>query len=117
MLVQVLNRRDNAIRRQAIETNDFPTSEFALTEPIELGTLPADGASVPVDAVGDLTIHGVTNPVSIPLRASLENGVIVVIGELGPFRLDLYDIDKPSSQAVLSVEDDAIMELQLFFTR
>ena len=37
------DRRDGQLRRQAIETDDFPTSTFTLTEPIELGKVPAEG--------------------------------------------------------------------------
>ena len=51
-------QRDNQLRRQAIETDSFPTATFKSTQPIDLGTLPADGASVSVNATGDLTLHG-----------------------------------------------------------
>ncbi len=111
------SRRDRALRQQAIETSVHPTATFTLIEPIALGEVPVEGEPVQVEAVGELTIHGVTNPVTIPLQAELVNDVIVVAGELGPFPLELYDIDRPSAAAVLSVEDEAIMELQLFFTR
>src|SRR5687768_9042196 len=53
--------RDNAIRNQAIETSRFPTATFVLTEPIVLeGTEPDEGEPIKVDAVGELTLHGVT---------------------------------------------------------
>ncbi|MDH3754837.1 MAG: YceI family protein [Acidimicrobiia bacterium] len=112
-----ISNRDGAIRRQAIETNTFPEATFSLTSPIELGTLPDDGVPVDITATGDLTVHGVTNSVDIPLTAELNSGVIVVAGELGPFLLSDFDIQRPSAAVVLSVEDNAIMELQLFFTQ
>ena len=34
-------RRDGALRRQALETDEFPTASFVLAEPIELGSIPA----------------------------------------------------------------------------
>ncbi len=52
-------QRDDQLRRQAIETDKFPTATFKLTSPIALGSLPADGATVGATATGDLTIHGV----------------------------------------------------------
>ena len=64
------NRRDGAIRRQAIETDTFPTASFVLTEPIELPSQPAEGEPVELSATGELTIHGVTNTVEFPLMAS-----------------------------------------------
>ncbi len=109
--------RTRAIRRQAIETDAFPEARFVLTQPVELGSLPAESEPVSVEAAGDLTIHGVTRAETIPLTAELRDDVIVVFGQLGPILLADYDIDKPSAAVVLSVEDNAIMELQLFFTR
>lgn len=108
--------RDSQIRRQAIETDTFPEATFVLTEPIEVGDIPADGEAVEAAAVGDLTVHGVTNTVEIPVTAELNSGVIVVVGQLNLLLAD-YGIDKPQAAVVLSVEDNADLEFQLFFTR
>lgn len=62
------NRRDNRIRTDAIETDTFPFATFALTEPIDLGEIPAIGEAVPATATGDLTIHGVTKPVTLVVQ-------------------------------------------------
>lgn len=110
------DRRDNSLRSQSIESDQFPTSQFALTEPITLDELPAEGEETTVDAVGTLTLHGVTKDVTIPLKATLKDDVIVVTGEL-PIVFADYDITPPSSLAVLSVEDNGVMEFQLFFTK
>ena len=109
--------RTSQLRRQSIETDEFPEASFVVTEPIDLGVVPADGESVTVDASGDLTIHGVTQAVTIPLTAELNGNVIVVFGQLDPILLDDYDIDAPSAPVVVSVEDFAILEVQLFFTQ
>lgn len=109
--------RNNAIRNQAIETAIFPEASFVLTEPIELGAIPGPGEQVQVEATGDLTIHGVTRTETIPLTAELSGDIIVVFGQLGPILLADYDISQPVAAVVLSVEDNAIMELQLFLRR
>ena len=109
--------RNGAIRNQAIETSAFPTASFTLTEPIELGAIPPAGESIDVQATGDLTIHGVTRTETIPLTAELSGGFITVFGQLENILLADYDIDQPRAAVVLSVEDNAIMELQLFFSR
>jgi polyisoprenoid-binding protein YceI len=109
-------RRDNAIRMQAIETSRFPTASFTLTEPITLSSIPAEGQEVTVDATGDLTLHGVTKKVTIPLTAKRQGEAIAVVGSLTvPF--SDYSINKPVAAAVLSVEDEGVLEVQLFFTR
>ncbi len=109
--------RTNAIRNQAIETDAFPRATFVLTQSMELGTIPGPGEQVQVSATGDLTIHGVTRSETVILTAELAGDTIVVFGELGPILLADYNINKPSAAAVLSVEDNAIMELQLFLTK
>ena len=110
-------RRTGAIRNQAISTNAFPEASFVLTEPIELGSIPADGESIQAIATGDFSIHGVTRSETLQLTAELSGNVLVVFGQLGPILLADYGIEKPSAAIVLSVEDNALIELQLFFIR
>ncbi len=100
-----------------LETNTFPEARFELTQPIELGQAPVEGAPIQVEAVGNLTVHGTTNEVTIPLTAELQAGVIIVFGNLEGLLLSDYGIPKPSAVVVVSVEDNATMELQLFLTR
>ena len=109
------SHRDDQLRRQALETDSFPTATFKVTQPIDLGTLPADGASVSVNATGDLTLHGVTKSVTIPLQATRQAGIIAVTGSL-PILFADYSIQKPNSFSVLSVDDHGTMELHLLFT-
>lgn len=108
--------RDGQLRRQALETSTFPTATFTLTSPIDLGAVPAEGATVSATAKGDLTLHGVTKAVELPLQARLQGGVVTVAGSL-PIVFADYGIQKPQSMMVLSVEDNGIMELQLQLTR
>lgn len=111
--------RTNAIRGSSggLETNTFPEARFELTQPIELGEVPAEGAQLQVEATGNLTVHGVTNEVTIPLTAEHQAGIITVFGNLEGLLLADYDIPTPSAAVVVSVEDNATMELQLFLTR
>jgi polyisoprenoid-binding protein YceI len=109
-------RRDGSLRDQALETARFPTATFELTEPIRLRSIPKDGTAITVDATGELTLHGVTREVTIPLQAVLQGEVIAVTGSLDITFAD-YDIDQPRSLAVLSIEDHGVLELQLFFTK
>ena len=108
------SRRDGALRQQAIETNTYPTSSFALTEPIPLDGVPAEGETISVTAVGDLTLHGVTRQVEIQLEGQLTDGLVVVIASIEIVFAD-YDIEKPRAGIVISVEDRGIMEFQLVF--
>lgn len=108
--------RDNAMRSQALETGDFPEATFSLAEPIDLGSIPAEGVAVSAIAIGDLTIHGVTQRVEFPLDAQVQSGSVVVAGQLLVLLSD-FDITAPSAPIVASVEDVATLELSLVFSR
>ena len=108
--------RDGQLHRQALETDRFPTATFTLTAPINLAAVPADGATVDVTATGDLTLHGVTKSVEIPLQARLAGNVVTIAGSV-PIAFADFDIAKPQSMMVLSVEDNGVLELQLQLVR
>lgn len=110
------NRRDGRLREQAIETNQFPQATFHLTSPIELGSVPADGTTLSATATGELTLHGVTRSVTVPLEARLSGDVVTVTGSIDIAFAD-YAIERPTSFLVLSIEDHGVMELQLHFRR
>ena len=107
-------RRDGQLRQQGIQTAQFPQAAFKLTAPIDLGSVPEDGATLKATATGELTLHGVTKPVQIPIQARLSGDVVTVVGSLEIQFAD-YSIDRPTSFAVLSVEDHGTIELQLHF--
>ena len=109
-------RRDGQLRQRGIQTSQFPTATFKLTSPIDLGSVPADGQEVKVTASGQLTLHGVTKDVQIPLTAKLSGSVIAVTGSL-PITFADYGVQAPTSFAVVSIDDHGTMELQLFFTK
>ena len=108
--------RDGQLGRQGLETDTYPTATFVLAEPIELEAVPADGATIEATAVGDLTLHGVTKRVEIPLEARLANGVVTVVGSL-PVAFADYGMTAPESMRVLSIDDNGTMEFQLQFTQ
>jgi polyisoprenoid-binding protein YceI len=107
--------RDDRVQ-EALETADNPTGRFTLTDPVELGDGAASGEPVAVTAVGDLTIHGVTRQVAIPLEAQLVDDTVVVTGSLDITFSD-FAVDVPDSQVVVSVEDHGVMEVQLLLAR
>jgi polyisoprenoid-binding protein YceI len=108
-------RRDDRVQ-EALETSQFPTATFTLTEPIELGDGADGGEPVQVTAVGDLTIHGVTKSIEMPIEAQLVDGTIVVVGSTDILFSD-YGVEVPESQIVLSVEDHGVLELQLLLVK
>ncbi len=108
--------RDGQLGRQGIQTDRFPTATFVLTTPIELGTLPAEGEQAIVDAIGDLTLHGVTKDVTIPLGVVRVGDIIGAAGSLS-FTWADFAMEQPTSMRVVSLADQVTMELQVFFRK
>ena len=108
--------RDSALRTRGLESDQFPTATFSLTEPLALPEGADSGETVTVAATGDLTIHGVTRPVTLDLEATLSGDVAAVVGS-APVLLGDYDIDPPTGFSVLSIDDEGLFEFQLFFAR
>ena len=107
--------RDKQLTQRGLESSAYPTAAFVLREPIALGSLPASGQLVNVQATGELTLHGQTGTVQIALAARLSGEVIAVTGSL-PITFADYGITPPTSLMALSVQDHGTMELQLVFT-
>lgn len=100
----------------ALSTGEFPTATFVLTEPVDFGEGAETGEAVTVDAVGDLTIKGTTQSVTVPLTAQLVGEIITVTGQLDIVFAD-YDVEVPSAPIVVSASDEGIVEILLFLTR
>ena len=109
------SNRDNQLRRQAINTDQFPPATFKTTRPLDLVDLPTDGTTVALTTTGDFTLHGVTKTVDISLQAVRRGGIIAVTGTL-PVTFADYGFQGPNSFSVLSVDDHGSMELHLLFT-
>jgi polyisoprenoid-binding protein YceI len=99
------NRRDQRIREIGIESDRFPEATFALTEPLKLD-------ATKVDATGDLTLHGVTKNVTIPLEVRQSGSTVEAVGAL-TFQWGDFDMTAPSVAGFVSVEDDATLEFDL----
>ncbi|MCC6236778.1 MAG: YceI family protein [Dehalococcoidia bacterium] len=108
------SRRDNFLRRSSLETDRLPDATFVLAEPIPVSVQATEGASMRATARGDLTVHGVTKRVEIPVEGKITSGKLVVVGSL-PVALADYNIEKPRVPLVLSIEDVGTMELSLVF--
>ena len=111
------DRRDNAIKDRGLETNKFPEATFKLTKPIEFGTAPQPGEKVTATATGDLTLHGVTKTVSIPVEASWDGGATIQVQGSLPIAFSDYGIEAPSIGGFVEVQDHGEMEFLLFFVK
>jgi polyisoprenoid-binding protein YceI len=107
-------RRDNQFQGRIMNTAQFPNATFELTAPIDLGSPPAPGTQITVPATGELTLHGVTKPVTIDLKAQQLGDTIEVNGTL-PVKFADYDIPNPSFGGI-SVKDHGEFEFLVKLT-
>ena len=109
------DRRDGQVNGRILETSQFPTATFELTEPLDFGEVPDDLEEITVEATGDLTVHGVTQSVTFDLTARRNGDAIEVTGSM-PITWSDYDIDDPSGGPA-QVEDTGTMEFALSFSK
>jgi polyisoprenoid-binding protein YceI len=89
------DRRDGQFNGRIMNTDQFPTATFALSDPIDLAPLPQNGVVKNYSATGKLTLHGTTKVVTIPLTAKRTGNVIGVQGIVTVTFSD-YGINNPS---------------------
>ena len=108
--------RDSALRTRGLESDTYPFARFRLTAPIAIDALPGADTPFRTTVSGELTLHGVTNPVEIMLDGSFVNGLVVVVGSVDIALAD-YEIEPPTGFRVLSIEDVGLVEFQIVFER
>ncbi|HET9050395.1 MAG TPA: YceI family protein [Candidatus Dormibacteraeota bacterium] len=109
-------RRDNFIRQNGLESDTYPTAEFKLSSSLSFGSVPATGRAVSATAHGQLTLHGRTRSVDIPVQAQRTCAGIEIVGSL-PVTFSDYGMSPPSIGGFVSVEDHGTMELKLELVR
>lgn len=89
---------------------------FTLSAPVDFGAVPEAGQRVTVSAPGVLRVGDVAREVSVELSADVAGPRLVVTGSTVILLAD-FGISVPSAPVVLSVSDEATIELQLYLTR
>src|SRR5688500_9467520 len=108
-LVSDADRRDNYLRRNTLQTAEHAHALFVASELKGLGFRLAQSGDVTFQMSGDLTLRGVTRPVTWDVTAKVSNGSIQ--GEAKTkFTFAQFELTKPSVRSVLSVEDEIRLE-------
>ena len=89
------SQRDRYFQGRIMNTATYPTATFTLTQPIQLGTVPPDGATMTAAATGSLTLHGTTKNVTFQPQARRSGNTIAVSGSI-PIVFADYGISNPS---------------------
>jgi polyisoprenoid-binding protein YceI len=108
-------QRDGQFRGRIMQTSQFPTATFELTQPLQLQSIPANLQEITVTATGKLTLHGVTKDVTVDLKARLNGANLEVNGTI-PVHFSDYNISNPSGGPA-QVGEDGQIELLLVFQK
>jgi polyisoprenoid-binding protein YceI len=87
--------RDVQFHGHIMETYKYPNATFHLTHVIELGRIPGPVSPVSARATGDLTLRGLTEPVTATIRAERVPGGIDVTADI-PVVFARWHIPNPS---------------------
>ena len=103
------DRRDNYLRGRTLQTAQYPSAVFVPTAVKNLKLpLPRSG-KVKFELVGDLTIRGVTRPVTWTVTGKSANASLAGEAKTS-FKFADFELEKPRVRSVLSVEDDIRLE-------
>ncbi len=108
--------RDQRIHSMGLQSDQYPKAMFVLTSPILLPSTAANGQPISVNAGGNLTIHGVTRAVQIPLQARLSGSQVQIAGSI-TFPFSDFGMTPPSIGGFVSVQNNATMEFAVNFAR
>jgi polyisoprenoid-binding protein YceI len=110
--------RDGYIRNRTLETDKFPDAVFVPTSITGVPKMVPSTGQVGVSLSGNLTIHGVTKPVTFKGIATLDSRSSTVAGRaLTTFTFADFSLTKPTLARLMSVDDKITLELVYKFKR
>jgi polyisoprenoid-binding protein YceI len=110
------DRRDNRIRNTGLETDKYPQATYALTSLVSIPADAVDGKAVTVQSEGDLTLHGATKKVSIPLQVQRNGAQIKIVGNY-EFGWADFGMTAPSVGSFVTVTGNPKLEFSLLMSK
>ena len=99
-----------------MDVSQYPTATLTLSAPIDLGTIPAEGAVAHYSAAGNLTLHGVTKSVNFPVTAERVGAGIDVLADV-PITFSKWNIADPSIGGFVTTASNGTLEVLLHLTQ
>jgi polyisoprenoid-binding protein YceI len=101
----------------SLDTQHHPDATVGLARPVALGDSFASGATIRAGAAGQLTLHGVTRTVTVPLSARRDAANVEVAGSI-PVTFADWGIAGPKGYGMLgSLADHGVAEFLLVLRR
>jgi len=96
--------RDRTLREKVLETDRFPEIVFELRRFTGDLSRFRPGETFSVQVAGDLTVHGKTAPIQLPVDVSVFPGAVVLTGSF-PVHWKSYGLQDPSFPVVARVQE------------
>ncbi len=106
--------RDDIVRR-ALNTGLYPTALFEADDDVALPVAAASGQTVMVSVPGQLTIHGVSKPVSAKLQVRVSGSTAQIAGTIAT-SMDDFGVSRPTAPFV-TVQPGVTIEVALKLDR
>jgi polyisoprenoid-binding protein YceI len=102
--------RDNFVRGNVLQTNQYPQAVFVPTSVSGLPSPLPQSGSVTFQLTGDLTIRNVTKPATWDVKAEVQGNQVTGLATT-TFTFEDFNLSQPRVPVVLSVEDHITLEL------
>ena len=106
------NRRDNAIRRQWLESAKYPLATFSNAVISELPAELREGTPFSFKITGDMKLHDTTQPMTWDVTMTLQGDGLTGTATT-VFKMSSFNVDPPDIAGVLTVEDDVALTLEI----
>ena len=108
--------RDNFLRGNVLQTNQYPSAVFVPTQVSGLPSPLPQAGSVTFKLTGDLTVRNVTKPVTWDVTAQVQGNQVT--GQAATaFKFEDFALTQPHVARVLSIEDNIKLELDVTLQR
>ena len=103
-------QRDNFIKRSTLGVTQFPTAQFVPTEVKGLASPLPRAGEVQFQLVGDMTVRGVTKPITWDVTGKIEGQSLVGQAKTA-FKFGDFGMEPPRVPILAAVEDNIRLEL------
>jgi polyisoprenoid-binding protein YceI len=110
------SQRNAQFDGRIMDVSAYPTATFELTSPIKLGALTQGGVAKQYPAAGELTMHGVTRPVSFTVAAERSAASVYVLADIHVV-FARWGISNPSVAGFVTTQGSGTLEVLLDLTK
>jgi polyisoprenoid-binding protein YceI len=110
------SQRDNFLRRNVLQTDQYPDATFVPTQATGLPSSFPSSGQASFKLTGDLTIRSVTKPVTWDVSCQGQQTEGLCHATIS-FKFEYFDLTQPHVSVVLSIVDNITLEVDMYLHR